>query len=373
VLHVGKFYPPVQGGMEQVLASICAATRDRIESHIVVYNTTAKTVRETVDGVAVTRLGTVRGARSTPVAPGLPRELARAQADLIVLHEPNPWALVACALARPSQPLAIWFHSEVVRPRLQYALFYHPLVKRVYRRAARILVSSPRLAEHARALRPYRDRLAVVPFGIDAAAWGATPSRRERASALRQASGPRPLVLFTGRMVAYKGVDVLLRAIRDVDAFAVLAGDGPMRTTWMRLASELGLDRRVRFPGEVAREELAALYAAADVFVLPSVTAAEAFGFVQLEAMASGTPVISTRLPTGVPWVNQDGVTGLTVPPGDHHALAGALRTMLDDPQARARMAAAGRARVLDVFSLGVMGGAAALHFEQLAAAGAGQ
>lgn len=370
VLHVGKFYPPVQGGMESVLASLCAATRGRIDSRVLVYNQGPQTVRETLDDVDVTRLGTIRAARSTPVAPALSRELARTDADLIVLHEPNPWALVACALARPAQPLAIWFHSEVVRPQLQYALFYHPLVRIVYRRAARIFVSSPGLAEHAPALRPYRDRLAVVPFGIDAGEWAATPSRISRAAALRQAAGHRPLVLFTGRMVRYKGVDVLLRAVRDLDAVVVLAGDGPMRTPWMRLASELGLEGRVQFPGEVSREELAALYAAADVFVLPSVTVAEAFGFVQLEAMATGTPVISTRLLSGVPWVNQHGVTGLTVPPGDVEALAGALAAILVDPGGRARMGAAARARVADVFSIAAMGHAAASEFEQLVAAG---
>ena len=368
VLHVGKFYPPVPGGMEQVLASLCAATRERIESSVLVYNTGRTTVRETVDGVEVTRLASVSAARSTPIAPGLAGALRRVTADAIVLHEPNPWALVACALARPALPLAIWYHSEVMRPRLQYALFYHPLVRAVYARAQRIFVSSPALATEAAALRPYSDRISVIPFGIEQGAWGPTEQRQERAAALRQQGDRQHLILFTGRMVAYKGVDVLLRALARVDhARAVCAGDGPMRQTWIRLAAKLGLASRVTFPGEVSREELAALYLAADLFVLPSVTAAEAFGFVQLEAMASGTPVISTRLASGVPWVNQDGITGLTVLPGDADALARALVTLLADDELRARMGHAARQRVADVFTQQAMGATASREFERLA------
>src|SRR6185295_2838501 len=122
--------------------------------------------------------------------------------------------------------------------------------------ARRIVVSSPLLAEHASALAPYRDRITVIPFGIDVARWEATPEVAARAGALRDAAGGRPLILFAGRMVPYKGVDVLLRALAGVDAAAVLVGGGPFRETWTALARELGLSERVRFAGEVPHAEL---------------------------------------------------------------------------------------------------------------------
>jgi len=369
ILHVGKFYPPVPGGMEQVLESLCQARVEGVESRVLVFNSGRRTVRERVNGVHVTRVGTIGAAGSVPIAPTFVSELARARADAIVLHEPNPWALLSFAIARPKVPLAVWFHSEVVRPRLQYALFYHPLARIVYKQARRIVVSSPLLAEHAAALAPYRDRIAVIPFGIDESRWEGTPSVRARAEAIRTDAGARPLILFAGRMVPYKGVDVLLRALAGTDAAAVLVGAGPSRAGWIALARELGIAERVRFAGEVPHDELAALYHACDLFVLPSVTRAEAFGYVQLEAMACAKPVVSTRVASGVPWVNRDGETGLTVPPGDPGALRDAIETLAGDAALRNRLGTAGRARVRSDFTMEKMRAAAAALYREVAGA----
>jgi rhamnosyl/mannosyltransferase len=109
------------------------------------------------------------------------------------------------------------------------------------------------------------------------------------------------------------------------------------------------------------------MYHACDVFVLPSVTRAEAFGYVQLEAMACGKPVVSTRVPSGVAWVNRHEETGLTVPPGDAPALREALHRLLDDAALRERLGAGGRARVLAEFTMEQMGTRAAALFREIA------
>jgi glycosyltransferase involved in cell wall biosynthesis len=345
VLHVGKFYPPHPGGMERVVETLCQSTRGLVENHVLVANASRETTQEVLDGVHVTRVGTIGAAGSVHIAPAFARWLRKIPADLIVLHEPNPWALLSYAIARPRAPLIIWYHSDVLRPALQYALFYAPMARIAYSRARRIVVSSPPLGEHATVLTPYRDRVRVIPFGIDPAPWTAEPGAPSPA-------GP-PFVLFAGRHVPYKGVDVLLRALAGSDAHAVIAGDGPKRAAWQQLAAELGLDGRVTFPGEVTDTELRRLMHACAAFVLPSVTRAEAFGYVQLEAMAAGKPLISTDVPSGVSWVNQDGRTGLVVPAGDADALRAAMLRLLDDGGLRARMGAAGRARVEEEFTLG--------------------
>ena len=342
VLHVGKFYPPHHGGMERVLETVCQATRGFIDNHVLVANDSRETVEEVVGGVPVTRVGTIGAAGSVHIAPAFAAHLGRAEADLIVLHEPNPWALLSYTLARPRVPLAIWYHSNVVRPALQYALFYAPVARAAYRDARRFVVSSPALAAPAAPLADHQSKVRVIPFGIDPARW-----RNGSAAAAAD-----PFVLFAGRHVDYKGVDVLLRALAGSTARAVIAGDGPRRATWQRLARELGVDARVTFTGEVTDDELRRLMHACAALVLPSITPAEAFGYVQLEAMAAAKPVISTDVPSGVSWVNQHEVTGLVVRAGDADQLRGAIDTLMADPQHRARLGAAGRARVEAEFTL---------------------
>ena len=129
VLHVGKFYPPHLGGMERVLETLCQASRGFADNRVLVANSSSRTVEEVVNGIPVTRVGTIGAIGSVHIAPAFAAHLRRATADLLVLHEPNPWALLSYALARPSAPVVIWYHSDVVRPALQYALFYAPIAR----------------------------------------------------------------------------------------------------------------------------------------------------------------------------------------------------------------------------------------------------
>jgi rhamnosyl/mannosyltransferase len=341
VLHVAKFYPPAAGGMERVVETLCRASAGIVESRVLALNQGRETIEEVVDGVQVTRVGVAARAGSVPIAPALAWHLRGARTDLIILHEPNPWALLSYALARPRAPLAIWYHSDVVRPPLQYAAFYAPLARPAYSRARRFIVSSPPLGDHATALRPYRDRITVIPFGIDPAGWLADPPSGER---------PDPFVLFVGRHVPYKGVDVLLRALQGTGIRAVIAGDGPSRAEWEALARTLGI--AARFTGDLPDAEVRALFASCAAFVLPSTTRAEAFGYVQLEAMASGKPVISTDVPSGVQWVNQHERTGLIVGAGDVEGLRAALRRLMGDADLRVRLGREARKRVENAFTM---------------------
>ena len=119
-----------------------------------------------------------------------------------------------------------------------------------------------------------------------------------------------------------------------------------MRQAWEATAANIGLNGCVRFCGEVSHERLRALMHACTAFVLPSITRAEAFGYVQLEAMACGKPVISTDVPSGVSWVNQHDRTGLVVPAGNPQRLRNAIVRLMMDDGLRARLGEAGRMRV---------------------------
>ena len=350
VTHLGKFYPPVPGGMERVLESLCEGERQRgIDSRALVVGTARRTVRNTVNGVPVTRAASLLRVGSVWFAPALIPLLHRVRTDILVLHEPNPMALLAYALTRPRARLIVWYHSEVLRPRWRYRLFYEPFLEVPFKRASRIVVSSPALIEHAEALAPHRRRCEVIPFGLDPLIAGDAEAHPS-VQAVR-ARWPGPVALFVGRLVPYKGADVFLAALKDQAIAAVMIGDGPLRPELEETARALGVEARVFFLGAVDDGTVAAWYSACDLFVLPSVTRAEAFGLVQVEAMARAKPVISTAIPSGVPWVNQDGVTGLVVPPGDAVALGRALRQLGEQPAMRQRMGAAGRARYLEQFT----------------------
>nr|UXE45053.1 D-inositol-3-phosphate glycosyltransferase [uncultured bacterium] len=351
VLHVGKFYPPARGGMERVVQLLCEGERAFVDSSVLAANDAPVTVRENVNGVPVTRAATFATIGSVGVSPSFPFWMRRLPCDVMVIHEPNPLALVAHAIARPRARLIVWFHSEVVRPRWKYRVMYRPFLRRVLHLADRIVVASPRLAEFAEELKDFRHKCVPIPFGLDLTPLDLTEEVERRVLDIR-VQHPAPLALFVGRMVPYKGVDVLIRALTEVNVRVILVGDGPERAAWQQLAGDLGLSSRVHFWGEVPQTVLTSLYHACDFFVLPSVTRAEAFGMVQLEAMACGKPVISTLLPTGVPWVNRDRETGLVVQPQNVPALRAALARLAGDAKLRAEMGALGRARVLSDFTV---------------------
>lgn len=336
VLHAAKFYAPFRGGMETAVADLCDGTAFDWQVRVVAANDRAQTVHEHVGRVSVTRVAAHGRAASVAVCPTLPWHLWTASAECVVLHEPNPIAGAALWLRNPARRLIVWHHSDLLRPAWAPPT-YGRIQRMLYRRADCVIVSSPALAAESALVQCAR-RVAVIPFGIDVEPYRRTdPVRTARVEQLRAASaGPR--LLFVGRLVYYKGVDVLIDAARRWPGAVWIVGEGPLERELRARAEALGIADRVTFLGRLADDELQARYQAADVFVLPSVAKTEAFGIVQIEAMAAGLPVVSTRLPTGVPWVNQDGVTGVVVPPADVEALGEAFARLGADPALRRRL-----------------------------------
>ncbi len=352
VLQLGKFYPPYMGGIETHLAALCGELRERFDVQVLACNHAGATTSEVRDGIAVTRLSTPFSITTAPVSPSLPSAIRRAAPELVHLHLPHPAGVLGLLASGYRGPLVLTYHSDIVRQRFMSAVF-SPLLDLVLRRAAAIVVTSPNYLATSPVLAAHRARCRVVPYGIALDRFETPDAARVDAVARRY--GPR-LLLAVGRLVYYKGFEVLVRAMRVVDGRLVVIGTGPLEARLRALAEAEGVSDRVTLLGEVQNSEVAPFFAAADVFVLPSVARSEAFGIVQLEAMASGTPVVNTALDSGVPWVSQDGVTGLTVPPGDPRALGVALERLLNDRPLRERFAGAARARARAEFDVRVMG-----------------
>jgi rhamnosyl/mannosyltransferase len=355
---VNKYYPPHLGGVEFHLRDIAEGLVEHadVDVRALVCNGENRRVEETVNGVDVVRLPRACELSSTPISWGFSRELRREEhrkpaPDLLHFHFPYPWGEIAWLTARPKLPLVVMYHSDIVRQKAALA-GYKPLLEHFLDAADIIIASSPNMIEHSPFLSARKDKCRQVNFGlhVENTAHNAVAIKRSRE--LRKQHEGRKIVLFVGRLVYYKGADVLVKAMQEVDAHLVMIGRGPLESELREVAVARNISNRITFLPPVDDDELSAWYHAADVFCLPSVARSEAFGLVQIEAHASGTPVVSTELTTGVPYANLDGVTGLTVPVGDVDALAAALRRIIADDELRARLGAQAQERALRDFTI---------------------
>ena len=188
-------------------------------------------------------------------------------------------------------------------------------MRRTLRRAEAIIVSDAALLNDTPLLQEFAGKCHVVPFGVDVSKYDRPAPRRADIEADQRRGR---LVLACGRLVPYKGFDVLIRSAVDREFEVWIVGEGRERARLEHLIHSLGVGNRVRLLGSVPDRDLVNLMMVADVFVMPSVTAAETFGLAQLEAMAAGRPIVNTSLNTGVPHVARHGIEAITVPPGDH-------------------------------------------------------
>ena len=337
--------------METHLETLCQELLDRVEIQVVVANNSWRHVISNVDGIPVTRLSRLFTLASTPVCNGMAREIRRSRAQIAHLHMPNPIGALAYLVSRYPGQLVVSWHSDVVRQRL-LVKFFSPIEQRILRRARAIILSSENYLRSSQPLRAHRSKCRVIPYGISLKKFGVTQD--PRIAEIRRRHGSR-IVLAVGRLVYYKGFEYLIRAMSRVRAALVLVGDGPLRGRLEAEVLNLGIQDRVTFLGELQNEAMVPYYRASDVFVLSSIARSEAFGIVQLEAMASGRPVVNTSIDSGVPVVSVDGITGITVPPANSEALAAAINTLLENSQLRMLYGWRAQQRVHKEFSADTM------------------
>lgn len=284
-----------------------------------------------------------------PVSPGWPLAcrslLRRFRPDLLHLHLPNPSAFWLLGMAEARRlPWVLHWHADVPSDARHMGVRlaarpYRLLERRLLQRAAAIIATSRSYRDGSTELAPFHDRVRVIALAAE------PPPAVVPAAPEWPAAGLR--LLAVGRLSYYKGFEVLLRALAQVpEVQLLLVGDGEQRSSLQAAATRLGVAPRVRFAGELPDPELHAAYRACDLFCLPSLDRAEAFGLVLLEAMREARPVVASHIPgSGVGEVALDGESALLVPPGDVPALAHALAALARDPARRAQLGAAGRAR----------------------------
>jgi rhamnosyl/mannosyltransferase len=351
VLQIGKYYPPHMGGIETHLEALCLALHPSLDLRVVVCGDARKAISEVRDGICIDRAGRWGEVASTALCPGLASLIRRDTSDIVHLHLPNPMGCLAYLASGHAGKLVVTYHSDVVRQKALGRLF-QPLLEMVLDRAAAILVTTREYLDTSATLASYRAKCHVVPYGINVhQVWNCQTATVEN---IRATYGEQ-IVLAVGRLVYYKGFEYLIEAMQSTPGRLLLIGDGPLRKPLEDLRDKLFLRDRVTFLGELQNEETLPYYRAAKVFALSSIARSEAFGIVQIEAMAAGTPVINTRLDSGVPAVSLDGITGLTVPARDPAALASAITEVLGDDSLRETFGARGKIRAVREFSVEAM------------------
>ena len=339
---MAPYWAPDGGGLERYARAVSVRLARR--GHAVRAIALGAEARAFDDsGVAVDVLPWHVRASNTPLRADLALHLARAArgVDVVHAHTPVPFAaeMAGLASALADVPLVVTYHAGRLEgkgaTRIAGALDRATMERWTLRRAARLLAVSPHVA--ALALARHARKTALALPGVDAPrAWTAPPGRGR--------------VLYVGpvdRAYAWKGLDVLLHAMREVPGARLdVAGGGDRVDEVRALVARAGL--RVELHGRVDDARLAALYGGSDVCVLPSFSDAESFGMVLAEAQAHGRPVVAGGGGTRAAF--RDGVTGVAVPPRDPSALAAALRAILGDRGRLARMGAAARAFASSTF-----------------------
>ncbi len=353
ILVLGKFYPPVRGGIETHLQDLARAIGSTHDVTVLVHHEGRETIEERVDGVRLIRAGTLLRPLNQPISPAMLWLVRTLHPDVVHLHFPNAWSSLALLATGGRQPLIISHHADILGrepARSLVVLGYRQLARR-----ARVVVVSRRnnhrCSAHLQAL-PLRE-VREIPFCAEPSPFAAEPGFVDEANALRRSHfGDKRVAIFVGRLVAYKGADQMIAALQPTPLLRlVVVGGGPLDGALRAQARALGVDDRIFFTGACDERTKQLWLAASDFLILPSTTIAEAFGIVQIEAMLWSKPVLTTNLPSGVPEVGEPNETSLVVPPSDVVALAEAMRRLTNDVDLCGRLGAAGFERARKLFS----------------------
>lgn len=311
------------------------------------------TVNECDENVRVMRIGRVACLAKLDLAPGLInaiRIISKDPPDIWHLHTPNVTMMLAVASLPIVKPIVITHHSDIIRQRVLKHIL-SPLERMIYSRADCILATSSQYIEGSKLLQRFEKKVVSLPLGINLDQFkNPSPNAMACAEAFRT-KYPGPIWLCVGRLIYYKGFDIAIRALADVPGNLLLIGTGPMKQELEILAEKCGVKNRVHWLGWASGDQLVGAYQAARALWFPSNARSEAFGLVQVEAMASRCPVINTAIPaSGVSWVSPDEVSGITVPVNNHLAFANAANRLAMDDELYKKLSDEGYNRATEEF-----------------------
>ncbi|CAI8739091.1 glycosyltransferase family 4 protein [Pseudomonas sp. IT-P4] len=288
------------------------------------------------------------------------RELA-AEADVVNYHFPWPFMDLVHFASGLNKPSVVTYHSDIIRQKHLLKL-YRPLMNRFLHSADRIVAASPNYLHTSDVLQQFQHKTRVIPYGLNKTGYPQPDS--DRMAHWRQKLGDK-FFLFVGVMRYYKGLHILLDALKDLDYPTVIVGAGPLEVELHAQAAALGL-RNVHFLGRLGDEDKVALLQLSYAIVFPSHLRSEAFGISLLEGAMYGKPMISSEIGTGTSYINIHNETGLVVPPSNPPAFREAMRTLWEKPVLAAQMGEKAQARYQNLFTADEMGRKWTALYEEL-------
>ena len=353
ILQIAKYYYPVEGGIETVTKYLGEGLTT-FEQVVVCFSQDGITRLDTVNGVKVYRIASSMKIASQDIAFSyyhyLKKIIYEEQPDIILLHCPNPFMYPITAKLTPKDvKLVLLWHSDILGKGILYKMVKQ-FEKVILRKADLILATSPNYIHPSSPIYDYRDKTEVVANGIIKSDFVWRAGDETTIEEVRRKYHHKKIVFFVGRHAAYKGIDYLIEAEKYIqsDCIILIGGRGP-ETERLKAMTH---SERIKFIGRIPNEYLRCYYYASDIFAFTSCTKQEAFGIALAEAMYCGSvPVTFTIEGSGVNWVSVGGETGIEVPLGDVKAYAEAIDRLLTDRDLYMKYAAAGKDRVVRMFT----------------------
>ena len=354
IIHLYKSYFPDKGGIAQVIRSIVTMLKSKIEFEVLATKKGVAGDKYQLDGITVRRSGSLCEILSMPISPLYIFKIwfNIGKFDVVHYHYPFPLVDLALSMFIPKKcKLIVHWHSDIIKQKLAVK-FLTPIIHRTLKRADAIIVTSPIMIKNSPFLPTYSEKCHIIPFGFDIDYWHEISLQERKKISQLKKECPN-FILAVGRLVSYKGFEYLIKAMTQTkDINLIIIGKGVLKTALEQQIKKLNLSHRVKILSNISAVELKNFYHACEFFVLPSAWTNEAFGLVQVEAMACQKAIINTDLKSSVPWVARHRKEAITVARKDSQALASAINLLQKDKKLRNTLAENGFIRANKTFSI---------------------
>lgn len=351
ILHISKYYNPHIGGIESTCENIVRVlkTTKKYKQHIVCFGNEDI---DLIDGIPVTRVRTHLKVRSQSISVSYTHKLRKTikefKPDVVLFHAPNPFAARSLLKCRYKGKLIVFHHADIVKQKILKKIV-KPYITALYKKANKIIVTSQNYLDNSEDLANFKDKCTVIPLSY----------RNDNVMVHHYEEGAiekirneykKPIAIFTGRHVEYKGLEYAIRAFNDInDMTFLVAGVGPLSKKLRKMAEN---NQNIHFIGMLSHKLYRLYLNSSDFFLFPSHRKNEAFGISLVEALAAGKPAITFKVKgSAVNWINLDGITGIECENENIAQLTDAINKLKTDESLRLKLGENAKNRTRELFS----------------------